>query len=272
MRTFDQEFSALKASLGIDSNPSYVIRGPPSDYTEIEVADCCKNLNWPVNVEATSRRFELGRTRWLVRASAPPTTNSIFCFTEFHRLRITLDPTAQIRSAPPLLLFRIFRLNLLTRALNLSLKVSKGKGKGGRTTAPSSSVLEQSISAPPNPRPVSVPPPFIPIHTPERRPCLAEMQRSRTPRVPNARVRFPDDSPAPSGESYDALAKRLAATDAKLEQLAALLQQLAPAGLPNVPPADVPAASNAANEPRSMDPDAYMSFEGAEFPGLDETS
>ena len=77
------------------------------------------------------------------------------------------------------------------------------------------------------------------------------MQRSRTPRVPNARARFPDDSPAPSGESYDALAKRLAATDAKLEQLTALLQQLASAGLPNVPPADVPAASNAANEPRS---------------------
>ena len=189
IRTLEQEFTALKTSLGIDANPSYVIRGLPSDYSETEVADFCKNIQWDVTVEATSRRFEFGRTRWLVRAAIPPTTNSTFCFADFQRLRVTIDPTAQVRTAlarTPVA-FQDFQAESFDSPIKPKSK-GKGKGKGSKTVPLPVTSLEPSIPAPVTPRPLSVPPPFVPIHTPERRPCLAE-QRSRTPRVPNARVR-----------------------------------------------------------------------------------
>ena len=278
IRTLEQEFTALKTSLGIDANPSYVIRGLPSDYSETEVADFCKNIQWDVTVEATSRRFEFGRTRWLVRAAIPPTTNSTFCFTDFQRLRVTIDPTAQVRTAlarTPVA-FQDFQAESFDSPIKPKSK-GKGKGKGSKTVPLPVTSLEPSIPAPVTPRPLSVPPPFVPIHTPERRPCLAE-QRSRTPRVPNARVHF--EEPPADKESYDILAQRLAATDAKLEQLTAILQNFAPAmqaaaASSNHAPIVArvkPTLSNPDAYPSHSNPDAYMAFEGSEFPTLDDSS
>ena len=278
IRTLEQEFTALKTSLGIDANPSYVIRGLPSDYSETEVADFCKNIQWDVTVEATSRRFEFGRTRWLVRAAIPPTTNSTFCFTDFQRLRVTIDPTAQVRTAlarTPVA-FQDFQAESFDSPIKPKSK-GKGKGKGSKTVPLPVTSLEPSIPAPVTPRPLSVPPPFVPIHTPERRPCLAE-QRSRTPRVPNARVHF--EEPPADKESYDILAQRLATTDAKLEQLTAILQNFAPAmqaaaassnHAPIVARVE-PTLSNPDAYPSHSNPDAYMAFEGSEFPTLDDSS
>ena len=278
VRTLEKEFTALKASLGIDANPSYVVRGLPSDYSEVEVADFCKNSQWDVTVEATSRRFEFGRTRWLARAPIPPTTNSTFCFLEFQRLRITIDPTAQVRTAiaKTPVAFQDFQVESFDSPVKPKAK-GKGRGKGTKVSPSPLASLEAPIPAPATPRPLSVPPPFVPIHTPERRPCLNE-QRSRTPRVPNARVHFED--PPADKESYELLAQKLAATDAKLEQLTAILQNFAPAmhtaAASSNPPPSVPRTeptlSNPDAYPSHSDPDAYMAFEGAEFPTLDDSS
>ena len=278
VRTLEQEFTALKASLGIDANPSYVIRGLPSDYSETEVADFCNNVQWDVTVEATSRRFEFGRTRWLVRAAIPPTTNSTFCFTDFQRLRITIGPAAQVRPAlaKTPVAFQDFQAESFDPPIKPKSK-GKGKGKGSKTVPLPVTSLEPSIPAPVTPRPLSVPPPFVPIHTPERRPCPAE-QRSRAPRVPNARVHF--EEPPADKESYDILAQRLAATDAKLEQLTAILQNFAPAmqaAAASSNPAPIvarnePTLSNPDAYPSHSNPDAYMAFEGSEFPTLDDSS
>ena len=278
VRTLEKEFTALKASLGIDANPSYVVRGLPSDYSEVEVADFCKNIQWDVTVEASSRRFEFGRTRWLVRAPIPPTTNSTFCFTEFHRLRITIDPTAQIRPAiaKTPVTFQDFQAESFDSPVKPKPK-GKGKGKGTKGAPPPLPSSETIVPATAAPRPLSVPPPFVPVHTPERRPCPNE-QRSRTPRVSNARVHF-EEQPADK-ESYELLAQKLAATDAKLEQLTAILQNFAPAmhaaaassNAPASAPRLEPTLNNPDAYPSHSNPDAYMAFEGAEFPALDDSS
>ena len=266
MRTLEQEFAALKASWGIDANPSYVIRGLPSDCSENEVADFCKYFQWQVTVEATSRRFEYGRTRWLVRAAIPPPTNSTFCFSDFQRLRVTIDPTAQVRSAPAKtpVAFQDFQAESFDSPIKPKAK-RKGKGKGGKGALAPPATLERAIPAPASPRPISLPPPFVPIHTPERRHCLAE-QRSRTPRIPNARVQFQE--PHVEKESYEEISQRLAATDAKLEQLTALLQNLAPA----LRTASAPSNPGSTAQPPPADPDTYMVYDGSELPSIDNAS
>ena len=89
-----------------------------------------------------------------------------------------------------------------------------------------------------------------------------------------------ESEPPADKESYDILAQRLAATDAKLEQLTAILQNFAPAmqaAAASSNPAPIvarvePTLSNPDAYPSHSNPDAYMAFEGSEFPTLDDSS
>ena len=100
-RVKDDQFSAVKQSLGQNALPAHLILGLPADYVSEQVEEFCHKLGWSVQVDPLSRRFRNRRLQWVVRASSAPPINSAYCFTGYTRLRIDIESAVRQRSPSP---------------------------------------------------------------------------------------------------------------------------------------------------------------------------